>query len=176
MKLVNRLLALLLSLAVVAAAVILIIEVIADRAGAAPVVLNWHRIYHWADTTSWAAGPIRAVSIVLVILGLGIVVAQLTPRRAEQLAVTSETDATDTAITRQGVAHRVRHAVTNVDGVDTASVAVGRRHIKVKARTRTDQPATVDRDTITRTAHTAVDSLHLRKPPSVSVHVAAKER
>jgi hypothetical protein len=175
MKLINRLLALLLSLAVIAAAVILIIEVIADRAGAAPVVLNWHRVHHWADTTRWSAGPIRVVSIVLVVLGLGIVVTQLKPRRPGQLAVTSDTDATDTAITRQGVAHRVRHAITNIDGVDTATVAVGRRHIKVKARTRADH-ATVDRDTITQTAHTAVDSLHLTKPPSVSVHMATKER
>jgi Family of unknown function (DUF6286) len=176
MKLINRLLALLLSLAVIAAAVILIIEVIAERAAAAPAVLNWHRVYHWADTTSWNAGPIRAVSIVLVIVGLGIVGMQLKPRRPEHLAVTSGTDATDTAITHQGVAHRIRHTITNIDGVDTATVAVGRRHIKVRARIHPDQAAIVDRDIIAQTAQTALDSLHLATPPSVSVHMATKER
>jgi hypothetical protein len=161
---------------VIAAAVILVVEVIADRAGAAPVVLNWHRVYHWADTTSWAEGPIRAVSIVLVLLGLAIVLTQLKPRRPEQLAVTSETDATDAAITRQGTAHSIRHAVTNIDGVDKATVAVRRRRITVKARTRTDRATIVDPDTITQTAHAAVDSLHLAKPPRVSVHLVTKER
>jgi hypothetical protein len=202
MKLVNRVMALLLSLAVIAAAVILIIEVIADRAGAAPVVVNWHRVYHWAGNTTWGAAPIRTAMVLLVLLGLGLVLAQLKPRRPDRLALSGDNEATDAAITRQGLVHSVRQAVTEIDGVRTARVVVRRRRITVKVTTRADQAAaTVDRDAVaqsaqdavaqsaveqstvaqsaqdavTRSAQDAVNQLRLRRPPSVSVLVANKE-
>ena len=174
MKIVNRSLALLLALAVIAAAVILIIEVIAYRAGAHTAVVDWHRIYDWAARTSWGAWPIRTAGPVLAVIGLALLIAQIRRRRPERLAVASDSDATDAAITRRGVANSVRHAIDDLDGVSGARVEV-RRRITVNARTRADQPMG-EPDLVAHTARSAVDALQLRRPPTVSVHVATRER
>lgn len=175
MKILNRVLALLLGLAVIAAAVLFIVEVVADRVGAHPVIVNWHGLYHWAQGTSWGAAPVRTASVLLVLLGLVVTITQLKPRRPERLAITSDDPATDAAITRQGVARSIQHSVTAIDGVHTAEVHV-RRRVTIHAALRADRATTADRDTITQVAHDAIDTLRLRQPPQLSVRVSTKER
>jgi hypothetical protein len=174
MKIVNRQLALLLALALIAAGTILIIEVIADRAGTRTVVIDWHRIYEWAARTSWGAWPIRTAGGVLAVVGLALLTAQIRRRRPKRLAVTSDNDATDIAITRSGVANSIRHAIDDLDGVSGARVNV-RQRITVHARTRAAQP-TSEPDAVANAARSAVDALQLRRPPPVSVRVATQER
>jgi hypothetical protein len=111
---------------------------------------------------------------VLAAIGLALLIAQIRRRRPERLAVASDSDATDAAITRRGVANTVRHAIDDLDGVSGARVEV-RRRITVNARTRADQPMG-EPDLVAHTARSAVDALQLQRPPTVSVHVATRER
>jgi hypothetical protein len=174
MRTANRFLALVLALALIVASVIYIVEVIAYRAGARYVVVNWQRIHHWADTTQWNNGTIQIVSGALALVGLILILGQLTTRKPMRLKVASDDDATDAAITRAGVKNRVRQAVTGISGVDSAAVSV-RRRINVKARTQA-RHAIVSSENVTQVAQSAVDALELQRTPAVSVHLASKER
>jgi hypothetical protein len=157
MRNVNRLMAFVLSLAVMVAGVTVVVEVIAERAGAGPALLDWPALYRWAQRTTWGSAPVRIISGLLVIGGLALLVAQLAPRRPDRLTLHS--------------------AGTAIDGIADARVKVRRRRIKVRARTPMSEPDQIAavRDTTTVAAQQRVNSLALAKPPSLSVRVSPKE-
>ncbi|MFI1991068.1 DUF6286 domain-containing protein [Actinoplanes sp. NPDC020271] len=177
MRIVNRLLALLLAAGAVLAASIAVIEVIAYRVHHPPVVLNWPGVYRWAARTTWGAAPVVLLSVVLVIAGLLLLVAQVKPRRPARLPIAAADPATDAAITRRGLAHSLQRAVTNVDGVGRAQVTVGRRRTRIRVTTRAGGSGTGRlRTTLTDTARRQLDALHLIRPPTLSVQVTTRER
>ena len=178
MRNVNRLMAFVLSLAVILAGVTVVVEVIAERAGADPAVLDWPALYRWAQRTTWGSAPVRITSALLALVGLALLLAQLAPRRPDRLAVHSDDTATDAAVSRRGLTRAVRGAVNGVDGIADARVKVRRRRIQVRARTPMSDASQIAavRDATTLAARQRVDSLTLEKPPALSVRVSPKER
>lgn len=172
MRLINRLLAALLSLALIAAGVLVAIEVLAQRLGRQPAVLDWPRLYDWANRTPWQQGSVRVTCIVLMIIGLLLLGAELKRGKPNRLAVRS--DATDAAYTRRGVATTIRSAVTDVDGINSASVSVSRRKVKVEATTAGLQPFTAEslQEPATRAAQQRLDALELSEPPTLAVSIS----
>lgn len=171
MRLVNRLLAALLSLALIAAGVLVVIEVIAQRLGRKPVMVDWPRLYDWANRTPWQQGSVRVACVVLVALGLLLLAAELKRAKPSRLAVRSQV--TDAAYTRRGVAATIRSAVSDVDGINSAAVKVGRRKVKVEATTAGLQPFTAEslQEPATTAARQRLDALELQEPPALAVNV-----
>ncbi|HEY0165573.1 MAG TPA: DUF6286 domain-containing protein [Jatrophihabitans sp.] len=176
MRLVNRLLAALLSLALIALGVLVVTEVIAQRLGRRPAAVDWPRLYDWAQRTPWQQGSVRVACIALIALGLLLLAAELKPAKPSRLAVRSDT--TDAAYTRRGVAATVRSAVSDVDGINSASVSVSRRKVKVEATTAGLQPFTAEtlQEPATTAARQRLDTLELTDPPALSVHVSTRSR
>jgi uncharacterized protein DUF6286 len=176
-KLLNHLLALVVGLAVIAVAVVLAAEVVADRLGRRPVVVNWAATYQWAHRTTWNAGTVRFIGVLLCLSGLALLIAQLTPRRPARLTTDSADPATDAAYTRRGVAQAIRTAVTEVDGVQRTAVAVGRRRIRVATQTAAREPSVASsiRDATTQAAQERLDALELRHPLRLAVRISTKE-
>jgi hypothetical protein len=172
MRLFNRLLAALLSLALIVAGVLVVVEVVAERLGGGPVVVDWPHVYDWARRTPWQQGSVRVASILLVILGVLLLAAELKRSRPSRLAVRSST--TDAAYTRRGVAATIRSAVSDVDGINSASVSVSRRKVKVAATTAGRQPFTAEslREPATAAARQRLEALELQSPPALSVQVS----
>src|SRR3954468_18761586 len=98
MRLVNRLLAALLSLALIVAGVLVVVEVVAQRLGRGPAIVDWPRLHDWARRTPWQQGGVRVASSLLVLAGLVLLAAELRRGRPSRLAVRSEV--TDAAYTR----------------------------------------------------------------------------
>lgn len=176
MRFVNRLLAALLSLALIALGVLVVTEVIAQRLGRRPAVVDWPRLYDWAQRTPWQQGSVRVACVVLIALGLLLLAAELKRGKPNRLAVRSDT--TDTAYTRRGVAATVRSAVSDVDGINSASVSVSRRKVKVDATTAGLQPFTAEtlQEPATTAARQRLDTLELQDPPALSVRVSTRSR
>jgi hypothetical protein len=181
MRLVNRVLAALLSLALLAAAVLLIATVVADRTSHHQGIVHWRATYHWAMTTTWDAGAIRVICGILILVGLVLLIAELKPARVSRLpADRSEAgaDGIDTAYTRRGLAAAIRSAVTAVDGVRSTSVEVKRRKVKIAATASAQDRAVARslRDPITDAVRQRLSALKLRRTLSVSVRVAPRSR
>jgi hypothetical protein len=179
MRLANRLLAAVLSLALACAAALLIAEIAADRLGNRTVVLNWHPAYAWAARTDWVAGSLRVSAVVLVVLGLILLLAELKPARVARLPADpagAGAAGMDTAYTRRGVATATRSAVTDVDGIRTASVRVTRRRVAVTAVADALDKAAAQavRDTVTAAARDRLTALSLRRTPALSVRVTPR--
>ena len=136
MRIVNRLLAALLALALIVGAVLLIIEVIAATLGHQQALVHWHQPYAWAHRTPWQQGSVRVAAAVLLVLGVLLLVAELKRPRVSRLPVATEDSGApdDVAFTRRGVAAALRAAVTDVDGILAATVRVKRRSVSVQAQ------------------------------------------
>jgi hypothetical protein len=179
MRLANRALAALLSLALVVLSVLLIAEVIADRTSHHAAIVHWRSAYNWAEHTTWDAGSARVISGILILAGLVLLVAELRPARVSRLpADPAGAGAVDTAYTRRGLAAAVRSAVTAVDGVRSSAVKVRRRRVRIAAvaSARDRAAARSLRDPIADAARERLAALRLRRPPSVAVRVSPRSR
>jgi hypothetical protein len=181
MRLANRVLAALLSLALIVVSVLLIAEVIADRTSHHPAVVHWRSAYNWAEHTTWNAGSIRVICGILIVAGLVLLIAELKPARVSRLpADPSEAgaDAIDTAYTRRGLAAAIRSAVAAVDGVRSTAVKVRRRKVRIAAVASAQDRAAARslHDPIADAARQRLTALKLRRTPAVAVRVSPRSR
>ncbi len=132
MRIVNRLLAFVVALALVGTSVIIIVEVIAARTHHGPLIIHWHAILDWAERNTWKATSVELACAITAASGLILLLPQLFRRRVTRLRIDAG-DTTDAAITRKGVTVTIRGAVAEVNGIASSRVKVGRRRIRVKA-------------------------------------------
>lgn len=178
MRLVNRPLAVILAAALIAASVVVIAEVIGLAAHRSPLLVHWSTWYHWARVTRWDAFVVRVWSAILIAVGALVLILELKPRRVTRLPLQSGDDATDTAVTRRGLAGMLRAAATGVDGISSATVKVRRRraHVTAASAARGRPAATALTEPVTQALRSQLDSLDLRHPPRLTVHVVPRGR
>jgi hypothetical protein len=178
MRLLNRALALILAVALAAASIIVIIEVIAFAVHAPPVVVHWPTWYHWAGTTRWDTTAVRLWSIVLIAVGVLILALELKPRRITRLRLRSTGQATDAALTRGGLAGTLRAAATGIDGITSAAVTVRRRRARISAKTaaRGRAAAAALKPPLIQALHSRLDDLDLHRVPRLKVRVRTRSR
>ena len=178
MRLLNRPLAFILAVALAAASIIVIIEVIAFAVHAGPVVMHWPTWYHWAQKTRWDALAVRIWSAILIAIGVLILTLELKPRRVTRLPLRSGDQATDAALTRSGLAGTLRGAATSIDGITSATVTVRRRRARVAAKSaaRGRAAAGALKDPVTQAVRGRLDDLDLYRPPRLKVRVVSRSR
>lgn len=176
MRLLNRPLAFLLAAALGFAAVMVVIEVIALAVGAKPVLLTWTTWSSNGHSTRWNSSFVLTVSIVAIVIGALLLVLELKPTRSKRVALTSDDDATDAAMTRKGLAGAARGAAENVDGVSKATATSTGRKVTVTARTAASDRSAADalQKPVTDAVTTKLDSLGLTRAPRVRVKVNPK--
>jgi hypothetical protein len=177
MKKVNRLLAIGFALGFMFLAVLIVVELIFERAGAGPAIVNWHSIYDWMATRTWDSRSVRIIGGLCALGGLLLLVPQLIPRKVERLKVRGGDDQIDAAIDRRSVVRTVQQAVGDMDGISQAHVALHGNKVTVDARRRAEQSEGTTTQTVADVTHRAVDDLRLRRPPRISIKLdTAKER
>ena len=177
MRVLNRPLAFILAVALIAGSVIVIAEVIGFAVHKSPLLVPWTTWYQWAHKTQWDAGVVRVWSAVLIVIGAVILAVELKPPRVTRLPLRSGHDATDAAVTRHGLAQMLRAAATGVDGISSATVKVRRRRARITAAwpPRPTAAAALT-EPVTQTLHARLDALDLRHPPRLKVRVVTRGR
>lgn len=178
MRHVNRVLAAVLSVALIAAGALLIIEVIAVRLGSAPALIPWPDIYVWGNDTTWDEAVIRVICITMAVVGAVLLVFELKRPRVRRLAVAGEPEGVDIAYTRSGVARAVQGAATGVDGIRSASVRVARRSVRLTALSASTETRVAKSlmDPVSRAAQQRIDDLRLDPAPRLAVSMRATKR
>jgi hypothetical protein len=178
MRLVNRPLAFILAVALIAASVVIIAEVIGFSAHRSPLLVHWSTWYHWARKTRWDAFVVRVWSGILIVVGVLLLGLELKPPRVTRLPLRAGNDATDPAITRRGLAVVLRGAATGIDGISSATVKVRRRRANVTAASvaRGRAAAAALTEPVTQALRSRLDGLDLRHPPRLKVHVVPRGR
>jgi len=178
MRLLNRPLGFILAVALAAASVILIIEVIEVAVNSGPAIVHWTTWYHWAQTTTWDAQVIRVWSAILILVGVILLALELKPRRITRLRLHSVNQATDAALTRSGLAGTLRAAATGIDGISSADVTVRRRRATIAAKSAARGRAAADslKEPVAQAVLDCLNSLGLQRPPRLKVRVLTRRR
>lgn len=176
MRILNRLLALIVSLALIAVGVIVIIEVIAAQTNSKPVIINWHATLRWGQRNTWNHASVVLISAITAAVGLLLLVIQLWRRKPKRLGMVSGA-ATDAAFTRKAVAVAIRAAVVDVEGIASCKVKVGRRRIRVIARSTATRAHTAKEleAAVEKAAAQQLESLHLRQRRRLRVSVVTRD-
>ena len=177
MKAFNRLLTLLLSVALIGFGVVLAVEVVGALFGSHPLLIDWRGAYRAGRSDRWDSAIVRVLASAIALVGLLLLLAQLKPRRISRLTVSSDDPHTDAALTRAGVRSALRRAAEDVDGISAAKVKISRRSAKVVASTRASQPSlgqTLNADVQVAVAE-RLTALQLHHPPRVRTSVKTRK-
>ncbi|GAA4887447.1 DUF6286 domain-containing protein [Saccharopolyspora cebuensis] len=177
MRLLVRLLAALLGLAVAALGVLIAAEAVWAwiRPQADGLVVSWRAVRSGLGGVTWADTAALVTAIVVGVVGLLLL---LLATRAGRRDVRLHDPAPEvTVITDpRSLARLVGHQVRDQDGVARASVTAGAKRVRVKATARFREMGDL-RQRLTDTARDAVGELPLRRSPKVAVSVTPpKER
>lgn len=176
MRFINRVLAALLALGLIIGGLLLVIEVVAQRVGSAPVLVRWDTAYTWANKTTWQSNTLRIVFIVMAIVGLILLIAEIKRTAVRRLPAASSAGNVDIAFTRRGVASAVQGSATDIDGVRGAIAVVGKKSIKVIATSSSTDigGAKALTESVADAVQRQVNDLHLDPSPQVTVTMRAR--
>lgn len=174
MKLANRLLSVIVALALLVLGVLVVIEVIwaFGLGGSGEVLLPYPAARDYLAQQTWDSRPVRAASIALVLLGLVLVVLEIRRRRPGLLAMASSGGPVRCGADRRSVEKAAAAAATDVEGIRSARARISRRRISIAA----DAGVRDDRglqEALTERMVTWVDGLGLADAPVVSVTVSS---
>lgn len=169
MRVLLRVLAPLVSLAVAALGVLLVVEVVAAWAGpgdGAGLLLPWRDWRTTGETALWTAAPVLWFAIAAIVLGAVLLVVGLLARRHD-IAMTSPSPGLTVATAPRVLARLVGSRVRARDPVTAASVTASASSVVVRARGRGD--AGVLRDEAHTAASGVLDALPLTRRPRLTI-------
>jgi len=130
---VNRLLAVVLGVALAGAGVVLIAETVAAAFERSPVFIDRDRITREMDGLGWGDPVVLAVLLSLLLLGAILLLIQMLPRHPETLPLRSYRDR-NAAIDRRALTSRIGKVALADPEVASARVAVTGNGARVRAR------------------------------------------
>jgi hypothetical protein len=167
-----RLLATLLGLAVAAAGGLLAVEVGWSwaRPGHGSLLVPWPTWLANLNGVTWTAQPVRLTAIVVGVAGLVLLLIAAGARKARVVTLNDPSPDVSVVTTPRSLARVIGNTVRNQDGVTGTSVTASARKVRVRARSRlSTEEALLPR--LTEVTRTVVDNLPLPRAPRVSVVV-----
>lgn len=174
MRVLLRVLAPLLGLAVAAAGVLVVIEVVAAwirTPATAGVVVPWPDWQVALSQVAWRDQPVPGIAVGVAVVGLLLVLVGLLARRGDIGLVGPDGDLTATTSTRV-LARLVGTRVRAAEDVATASVTASRRRVTVQVEAWDD--GSDPRENVVGRIATLLDELPLRRRPRVAVSVVER--
>lgn len=169
MRTTDRILCLVVALALFALSVLVVVEVIyAALNNPEPLFLPYPQVADFFRTHSWSAGWMVTGAVVLTLLGLLLLVSESRRRRPALLAMQSADPQVVAGISRRSIQRVLAAEIGSVPGVEKTSTRVGRRTVRVKAVSWAGAPDNVGPETRER-GLAALAGLRLQKPPSLSL-------
>src|ERR671917_2044655 len=139
MNLLNRLLAVLLALALLLGGLLAAAEIVLAQLRRPRWLVPHEQWSSWLGTQTWDTSTVRTWLIVIGVIGLLLLLIALRRGRPAGLAVRTDSapPGVRTTATRRGIEKTLESAVGDVDGVSSVKTSVGRRRVDVKATTNT---------------------------------------
>lgn len=175
MRTVDRVLAVLLALVLVALGILIPVEVIRALSGVSGyLALPYPPVADFLRDNQWSSPAILAISAAVALLGLLLLLAEVTRRRPGLFTVATDTDSVAAGLSRRSIARALAHATTDLDGISSASTTVRRRRAHVDAVTPLRDPGDLG-DRAQQRAEAVMESLALVRPLPVRVRLQRRE-
>jgi hypothetical protein len=172
MRVLLRVLAPLLGIALAAIGVLVVLEVIAAwvRPGhPAGLIVPWHDWRATLETVTWSQPPVRGIAVAVAVVGLLLVLVGLLAKRSDITLDGPVPEITVTTAPRV-LARLVGRRVRATDDIEGATVTASRRRVAVTAQAWNDAGPEL-REAVRGRVEELLDDLPLRTRPRVTVSV-----
>lgn len=171
MTLVNRVLALIVGLALLAAGVVTVTEVVVARLARPPWVVP---TTVWDQTLSalrWDDPRIVWVLVGMLVIGLLLLLLELWPHRPQVLPLQQGSSDMTAAVDRRGLQEHLRQIIAEDPAVTTARVQAGKRKVAVEADVPPSEDGSAVRQRLESRLTEALDRLDLQRPVRPTVRL-----
>jgi hypothetical protein len=168
MRVLNRVLAAVLALALLVGGLLVAVEIVVAAFGRRPWVVPHDQWYRSARGRSWQSAPPRWIFIGLVVAGMVLLFSQLARRRPRALALTPGAVPAD--LGRRSLERALVREASRIDGVAGAKARVDGDKAEVVATTNRRLTAELQPRLVTA-LDGRLQSLGLARPPAVRVKV-----
>lgn len=162
MTVVDRLLGLILGLALAWAGLLILIEAARAALGEQPWLVDVSAWNQALGDLAWNDPVLLLVLAGTVLLGLILLIMELKPRRPGHFVMQDQRDDRNTTVDRRGLEDRLRRRVVDDEDVVDANVRVGRRRARVTASVPPDTSPRSVRERLESKVRAALDELSLR--------------
>jgi Family of unknown function (DUF6286) len=172
-RVLNRLLGLLLSLVLMAAGAIGLVEIVAAAGGSHDVVVPYRRWWQSVLDAHWNTGWVTLAALICIVAGVALLAVQLVHRRSRELALRERRPGVSVAVERRALERSLGAAVDEIDGVGHSRIRVRRQRAAVAIRAdELVEPGLEQR--VTTVAQKRLDELDLAQPPTLAVRLSSK--
>ena len=172
MRVLNRVLAAVVALGLLAVGLLTAVEVVTGAARGRPLVVPWDDWYDDARRHAWSTREARTMLFVLLAAGIAFLVLQLV-RRGPQSVPRSAPDGASSAtveVNTRSLERALTRRVTAIYGVERASVSISHRRTSVGVRTPRRDPGGLEAS-VRKVVEDRLRSLGLARPTEVAVRV-----
>lgn len=177
MQVANRIILVLVAVALLATGGWAIAESVAHLAGQDAVLLDPGTVAATLEDATWTSTTTRLVALGLVVVGLALVIAQLKPRRPVDYPSQAASARRHLSYERHGLARLAKQiADDHPDVAAVDRVALHRRNLRVTARGYVDTSLVATRRDVEQRVQDGLAGLDLKRPPRVRVAVVSGDR
>ncbi len=176
MRLINRLISLLLWLAVAIVGVLVVIEIMLGLLGRPGLIVQRADLAAWVGRSSWADPTPVLVGLVALLIGVLLVVAQLAPRRPTTWPGRSGREGRSLHYERSGLQNHVRAVAERAREVEAAKVRLKKRKLKVRLDVIESAEPTQVKETTRQRISEALQALRVEDPPQLRVQNRTADR
>jgi len=175
MRTVNRIIGAVIALLLAVVGFVAAVEIVAAAAGRDDSVLvNWPSWFDDAVSRPWNDSAVRAVGVVLVLVGLALLLLQLVRRRPRQLRMTPGRTDLIAEVDRRGLERSVRRTTSDLDGIAGTKVRIDRSRLVVRAQSNRRDTTGLDQ-VVGEHTDERLRTMQLEQPPTVGVGVDRKD-
>jgi hypothetical protein len=172
-RILNRVVSVLLAVALIAGGVLVAVEIVLAALDRDPWVLPHDEWYRSARETPWSDGDARLVFGVLALVGLVLLVLELLRRRTQALPLADRSEGARADLDRRGVERWLAGRLADVEGASDARAKVKKRQVAVSAATPQRDVAEVQQR-LEASAADHLDELDLAAPLRVRAKVESR--
>lgn len=173
LRVANRILSLLLALALLVAGVLVAVEIVLAALDREPWVIPHDDWYRDARATAWSDGDARVLFAVLLVVGLVLLALELRRRRASAIDLADLTDTAHADLDRRGLQRWLGARLDDVEGATGARAKVGKRTVTVSASTPQRDVSDVE-GRLERAATERLAELRVAEPLRVRTKVTSR--
>ncbi len=170
MRVLSRLIALAVALALAVGGVLVAIEVVVAEVGRGPWVIPHDQWYQDARENAWSSLSVRMLFLVLALAGLLLLVLQLKKRRPRSLPMERTQDGHSVDVSRRSLERSLERSITRVDGVATAKARLSESMARITASTNRRLPGDLEKR-VAQTTQQRLSAMNLATAPEVVVRL-----
>lgn len=171
MEVTNRIVGLLLGLAVLAAGVLTLVETVLAMINRPGWLIDRDRWEQIAADLRWDDPALILIATIVALVALALALLQLWPARPRFLPLNPHAEGRRDAIDGRGLQTLLRRAAAEDQDVVSADVTVRRRKAKVTVRSPADADVNSVRDRVAKQIGARIEALQLQQPMSPRVRV-----